>query len=200
MKKLTSFIAHSIQFWLGLILLTAGVGKMFHGHFIGFIGPVWLETELEKYNLGLYGIFIALSQVIIGFMLLVKRFATLGAIMAIPMLANILMITISLEWQGTPYIAAFLLACNVYLLIYDFHKIKFLLADDTTALREIKLRRKDLQLDVLYLLGLLLILVAVSLRSLIPDSAPNIAYAGLASFVLIYLYELWKNRKAKQLK
>jgi hypothetical protein len=56
-----------------------------------------MESELEKYNLGLYSVFVAYSQIIIGFMLLIKRFATLGAVMAIPMFTNILMITISLH-------------------------------------------------------------------------------------------------------
>lgn len=190
------FIAGCIRFWLGIILLTAGVAKMFNGHFIGIIGPVWLETELEKYNLGIYAIFIAYSQIIVGFMLLVKRFATLGAIMAIPMFANILMVTISLHWQGTPYVVAFFLLCNLYLLVYDFHKIKFLLTDEVTPLTEIPIKRNDIRLDGLYILGLFIILVAVSLRQFLADFAPKLAYIGLSSFVFVYAYGYWKNKRA----
>lgn len=195
-QKFWKFIAGCIRFWLGFILLTAGVAKMFNGHFIGIIGPVWLESELEKYNLGIYAIFIAYSQIVVGFMLLVKRFATLGAITAIPMFVNILMVTISLHWQGTPYVVAFFLLCNFYLLVYDFHKIKFLLTDDAAPLKEIPIKRHDTRLDALYIIGLLIILVAVSLRKFLNNFAPTLAYVGLGSFVLVYVYGYWKNKRA----
>jgi hypothetical protein len=62
----------------------------------------WLIEVLAKHQLGLFAEFIAISQIIIGFCLLVKRFATLGAVMAVPMFLNILMVTISQDWRGTP--------------------------------------------------------------------------------------------------
>ena len=191
-------MAGCIRFWLGIILLSAGVTKMFHGHFIQLIGPPWMEGELEKYNLGLYSVFIAYSQIMIGFMLLVKRFATLGAVMAIPMFANILMITISLHWQGTPYVVAFFLLCNIYLLIYDYHKIKFLITDDSKSIQHIPIKRNDTQLDILYIIGLIIILISVSIRELHENIPKILAYIGLGSFVFVYGYGLWKNRILKK--
>jgi uncharacterized membrane protein YphA (DoxX/SURF4 family) len=192
-QKFWKFIAGCIRFWLGIILLSAGVTKMFHGHFIQLIGPPWMESELEKYNLGLYSVFIAYSQIIIGFMLLVKRFATLGAVMAIPMFANILMITISLHWQGIPYVVMFFLLCNTYLLIYDYHKIKFLITDDSNPIQKIPIKRNDVQLDILYIIGLIIILIAVSIRGLGDEFSKILAYIGLGSFVGVYGFGLWKN-------
>ncbi len=193
-QKLWKFITGCIRFWLGIILLSAGVTKMFHGHFIQLIGPPWMEEVLAKYNLGIYSIFISYSQIVIGFMLLVKRFATLGAIMAIPMFTNILMITISLHWQGTPYVVTFFLLCNIYLLLYDYHKIKFLITDDSEPIQNIPIKRHDKQLDILYIIGLIIILIAVSVRGL-GDVFPKIlAYIGLGSFVGVYGFGLWKNR------
>lgn len=191
-------MAGCIRFWLGIILLSAGVTKMFHGHFIQLIGPPWMEGELEKYNLGLYSVFIAYSQIMIGFMLLVKRFATLGAVMAIPMFANILMITISLHWEGTPYVVAFFLLCNIYLLIYDYHKIKFLITDDSKSIQHIPIKRNDTQLDILYIIGLIIILISVSIRELHEKIPKILAYIGLGSFVFVYGYGLWKNRILKK--
>ena len=79
------------------------MAKVFYEHrFPGIIGPVWLETELSKYGLDVYARFIAFSQIITGLLLLTQRFATLGAIMLLPMLLNIWMVTISLQWSGTP--------------------------------------------------------------------------------------------------
>jgi hypothetical protein len=109
---------------LGLILFTAGMGKLYAEHaFPGLIGPVWLEERLAEYNLGLYARFVAYSQVLIGFLLLTLRYSTIGAIMAIPMFANILMITVSQQWTGTPYVNAFLLLSNLYILIVDYKKL-----------------------------------------------------------------------------
>jgi uncharacterized membrane protein YphA (DoxX/SURF4 family) len=193
-QKFWKFIAGCIRFWLGFILLSAGVTKMFHGHFIQLIGPPWMEGELEKYNLGFYSVFIAYSQIVIGFMLLVKRFATLGAVMATPMFANILMITISLHWHGTPYVVTFFLLCNIYLLIYDYHKIKFLITDDSKPIQNIPVKRNDIQLDILYIIGLIIILIAVSIRGLGVEFSKILAYIGLGSFVGVYGFGFWKNR------
>jgi uncharacterized membrane protein YphA (DoxX/SURF4 family) len=193
-QKFWKFITGCIRFWLGIILLSAGVTKMFHQLFIPLIGPPWMEQELEKYNLGFYSVFIAYSQIVIGFMLLVKRFATLGAVMAIPMFANILMITISLHWQGTPYVVTFFLLCNTYLLIYDYHKIKFLITEDAKPIQNIPIKRNDIQLDVLYIIGLIIILIAVSIRGLGDEFPKKLAYIGLGSFVGVYGFGLWKNR------
>ncbi len=192
--KFWKFIAGCIRFWLGIILLSAGITKMFHGHFIQLIGPPWMESELEKYNLGFYSIFVAYSQIVIGFLLLIKRFATLGAVMAFPMFVNILMITISLHWQGTPYVVTFFLLCNIYLLIYDYHKIKFLITDDAKSIQNIPIKRNDIQLDVLYIIGLIIILIAVSIRGLGDEFPKILAYIGLGSFVGVYGFGLRKNR------
>jgi hypothetical protein len=105
------------------------------------------------------------------------------------------MVTISLHWQGTPDVVAFFLLCNVYLLVYDFHKIKFLLTDDVAPLKEIPIKRHDIRLDGLYILGLFTILIAVSLRQFFADFAPKLAYIGLGSFVFVYAYGYWKNKR-----
>lgn len=110
----------AIRIFLGLIFFTAGMAKLFAGHkFPGLIGPVWLEDELARYGLAFYARFIAYSQVAVGFLLLTRRFATAGAIMLVPLLANILMVTVSLQWRGTPYVNAALLGMNLWLLWAD---------------------------------------------------------------------------------
>lgn len=111
------FFINSISIFLGFTLWGAGMVKMYAGHqFIGWIGPPWLVEQLEKYDLGLYAQFIAMSQIVIGFMLLTTRFKLLGSIMLVPMLLNILMVTISQNWTGTPYVISALLIMNGYLL------------------------------------------------------------------------------------
>lgn len=125
---MTSKLRLALRLFLGLVFFTAGMAKLTHNHFPGIIGPVWLEDVLAEHNLGLYARFIALSQVGIGWLLLSGRFATLGAVMLVPMLTNILVVTISLEWRGTPYVNAVLLSMNLLLLWLDRERLLTLVA------------------------------------------------------------------------
>ena len=109
---------------LGLIFFTSGMAKLYAEHaFPGIIGPVWLEDELAKYGLGLFARFVATGQVLVGFLLLTLRFSTLGAVMLVPMVLNILVVTIALQWQGTPWVLAFFLASNLFVLAVDYPKL-----------------------------------------------------------------------------
>ena len=112
------------RLFLGLIFFSSGLAKLTHGLTPGLIGPVWLEERMAQYGLGLWAQFVAVSQVVIGALLLSQRYATLGAVMLVPMLANILVITISLQWRGTPYVNSVLLAMNLFLLWVDRERLK----------------------------------------------------------------------------
>ncbi len=188
-QKIAKWLAGCIRFWLGFILFSAGVTKLFGGNFIQIIGPPQLEETLAQYNLAFYAVFIAYCQIIIGFMLIVKRFATLGAVMAVPMFGNILMVVISQHWQGTPFVVGFFLICNIYLLCFDYHKIKFLMIDVyDTELQNLAFKRKNLGLDLAYTAGLVLVLLGVMLRNVIGQPwAVGMAWAGMLSFLLTFL-------------
>ena len=117
-----------ICLFLGGIFFTGGISKLMP--FPGVMGPVWLEEVLEPHGLGMYARFIAWSELIIGLMLLSFRFATLGAIMLVPLILNILMVTISMNWRGTPYVVGFFLVLNLILLAMDYPKWRCVLAAD----------------------------------------------------------------------
>jgi len=153
-----------VRIFLGLILFGAGMSKLYFEHkFPGIIGPVWLEEKLAEHDLGLYARFIAGSQILAGLLLFTQRFSTLGAILTFPILLNIFVVTVSLKWQGTPYVNFFLLSLNAWLLAYDYHKLKFILTDVTQKLKPITLKRKSKRADLLWVLGVLMILVSVPL-------------------------------------
>lgn len=117
MKNWKSFMIHGIAVFLGFTFWGAGMAKLFSEHqFIGWIGPTWLVEEMAKYDLALYATFIAYSQIFIGFSLLTTRYKLIGNIMMIPMIVNILIVTISLKWQGPPYVLGFLLLLVLILL------------------------------------------------------------------------------------
>ena len=108
------------QVILGIIYFSAGLSKLIPG-FPNIIGPVWLIDELSKYGLGLFGYFIAIMQTLIGGLLLISRFRLIASLMLLPMHICILIIPISIGWQGTPYINAVFL-CMLLALLFDDRK------------------------------------------------------------------------------
>src|SRR6188768_310912 len=119
-----------IRFFLGFVFFTAGMGKLTQGQYFPLtMFPMSLAKILAPYGLSMWGEFVAWSQVIIGFLLLSQRFATIGAIMSLPLILNIFVVTVSLGFGGTPYLNAFLIALNLFLLAADYHKLKFLFMD-----------------------------------------------------------------------
>lgn len=97
--------------------------KLFEGHlFIGWIGPPDLIEQLQEYNLELFGKFIAVSQVSIGYLMLTSRFKLLGSIMLVPMILCILLFTISQKWIGTPYVLGVLLVMN-FSVLWQYRRV-----------------------------------------------------------------------------
>jgi hypothetical protein len=76
------------------------------------------------YQSGLYWHFIGWGQLITGFLLMTQLFATLGAIMFLPIMLNIFVITITYYFAGTSVITFLMLLANVYLLVWDWPRLK----------------------------------------------------------------------------
>lgn len=177
-----------IRLFLGFIFFTSGMAKLYFEHrFPGIIGPVWLEERLAEYQLGLYARFIAFSQILIGLLLLSQRFATMGAVMLVPMLVNILMITISLNWRGTPYVLAFLFLLNVLLLIYDFHKLKFIFVENPQELSGKYNKRKNPGNDMIWAIALGIILGSIPLSFYNVYWSYGMVFLGMLLFVYCQL-------------
>ncbi|WP_146896076.1 hypothetical protein [Adhaeribacter aerolatus] len=182
-----AFVLNGISIFLGFIFFSSGLAKLYFEHkFPGIIGPVWLEARLEEYNLGLFARFVAYAQVIIGFLLLTLRYRTLGAIGLLPMLLNILVITISLHWQGTPYVIAVFLLLNLLLLVAEAPKLLHLIGFKTT--HPIQASQNPGKMGILWLLGFALVL----LSSNISYYNLQLAYIFNATGVFTALYSFYK--------
>jgi len=148
------WIYESCRIFLGLLFLSSGVSK-FYGE-SGMMGPGYIFESLEAYQLKPFAIFIAVIELIIGFLLLIRRFATLGSLMLFSVLISILVIVISLSWQGTPWLVSVFLIMNFYLLFYDLKKLLPILG--ISSMEEV---RAVFTQTRIYLLALLLILCGV---------------------------------------
>src|SRR6476659_9107379 len=73
-----------------------------------------------------YYTFIGISQLIIALLLLIPRTALLGALMYFPIILNICILTYAVRFEGTRG-TTFMLLANLYLLCWDYNRIKCIL-------------------------------------------------------------------------
>lgn len=130
--RLTDFYALLIRLLLGYVFLSSGLCKLSDGHFGQLIGPPLLIRQLEQYQLGLFGYFVAISQVLAGALVLSQRWSLLGLVMLVPMNASIMAVTISQQWVGTPYVNGFFLVLNLLALAYEWPVLRFFLIPEAT--------------------------------------------------------------------
>lgn len=123
-----------IRLFLGYLFTSSGLCKLTEGHFGQLIGPPLLIQELTPHGLRTFGFFIAISQVMVGALVLSQRYSLLGLIMLVPMNLGILMVTISQNWQGTPYVDAVFTLLNLGALLYEWQSLKFLVLPEQTSL------------------------------------------------------------------
>ena len=92
------------------------------------INSAWHLFE-TLYSSGIYWNFIGWGQLLAGLILMTQRWSTIGAIIFLPIIANVFIITISYEFGGTPVITFLMLLANIYLLLWDWNKLKFLFSN-----------------------------------------------------------------------
>jgi hypothetical protein len=112
---------------LGAFMLGGGLYKLSDNHIRGLMGPPMNHTFLAQYGLEIFAQFIGLAQLIIGLLLLTGRFALLGAVMLVPMWLNIIMLTWSQHWTGTPWLTTGFLVLTLGLLLHDWPRLKYLI-------------------------------------------------------------------------
>ena len=78
------------------------------------------------YHTGFYYTFIGVSQLTVALLLLIPRTALLGAILYLPIILNICVLTYATRFEGTR-IATFMLLANLYLLCWDYARLKYVL-------------------------------------------------------------------------
>jgi len=130
--SLKDFYALLARLFLGYVFFSSGLCKLADGHFGQIIGPPFLIADLEPYGLGGFAVFLGFSQVMTGALVLSQRWSLLGLVMLVPLNVSILAATISMQWQGTPFVNAFLLIINLFCLLYEWKTLRFFLLPDTT--------------------------------------------------------------------
>lgn len=76
------------------------------------------------YRAGFYWNFLGLMQLLAAVLLLIPRTAFLGALLYFPIIINIFIIVTAMDFTGTPYVVGLMVLANVYLLCWDYPKLK----------------------------------------------------------------------------
>lgn len=95
--------------------MVPGAGSPFHS-------PQHLFETL--YQSGLYWQFLGLAQLLAGLLLMTQRYALLGALLFLPIVANVYVITLSYDFGYTSFITGAMLAATLGLLLWDWPRLR----------------------------------------------------------------------------
>ena len=136
------------------------------------INSAWHFFE-TLHQSGIYWRFLGIAQFITGSLLITQRFAKLGALLFLPIIANIFVITISYDFNGTPIITGLMLLSTILLLVWDWDSLKVLCNQKPT-----NSNRKRLENDPIWIyLGCIFIALTLVAKLILNDE--RIIYAFL---------------------
>lgn len=123
-----------VRYLIGGAFVYSGMGKAMGERFIAVgslqIPPTGMTIDVffeALYRTGLWWHFLGWGQMLAGFLLVTQRWSTLGAVIFMPICLNIFLITLSMDFHGTPLITGLLVLANLGLLIWDYAKLSPLL-------------------------------------------------------------------------
>ncbi|WP_106793040.1 hypothetical protein [Aquimarina sp. Aq78] len=90
------------------------------------IDTAWHFFE-TMYQSGLYWKFIGVGQLIAGCLLMTQKYAKLGALLNLPIITNIFIITLSYYFAYTPVITGLILLANILLILWDWNELKVII-------------------------------------------------------------------------
>jgi uncharacterized membrane protein YphA (DoxX/SURF4 family) len=79
------------------------------------------------YRTGFYYTFVGVMQVTAACLLLIPRTATLGAVIYFPIILNICILSLAVRFEGSLISSPLMVLANLYLLCWDYDKLKFIL-------------------------------------------------------------------------
>jgi len=104
------------------------------------------------YRTGFYYEFIGWGQLLAAILLLFPRTAHLGALLFLPIIANIAVLTFSVGFAGTVYITVLMLIAVLYLVAWEYDRLKPIVFADRAS-RMVPSNRLFLRLPLLFASG-----------------------------------------------
>ena len=118
---------------------------------------------------GFYYPFVGIMQVIAAILLLIRRTTTLGAVIYFPIILNICILSIAVRFEGSLFSSPLMVLANLYLLCWDYHKLKFLLPFYHHATRQLLPKTTSKKFPTLFFAGVLATVIIVVLLTVGAD-------------------------------
>ena len=110
---------------LAVGFIPTGMVKLVGRRFTGMSPESDIGNFFETlYRSGPYWRFLGLAQVVAGLLVLSRTTATLGALAFFAIMLNVFFITVSYDFRGTPFITGLMLLATVYLLLWDYDRLR----------------------------------------------------------------------------
>lgn len=104
--------------------------------------PMGNYLEALSYT-GYYYTSIGVMQVVAAILLLIPRTAVLGAIIYLPIIVNICILTFALRFDGSLFTAPLMVLACLYVLVWDYHKWKFIIPLYTVEKQAVLPQKKE---------------------------------------------------------
>ncbi|TDE13612.1 DoxX family protein [Dyadobacter psychrotolerans] len=120
------------------------------------------------HHTGFYYTFIGVVQVIAALLLVIPRTVILGALIYFPVILNIFMLSYAVRFEGSAFTSPLMMLACLYLILWNYDKIKYILPFDHSNAPHIITVPKTLNktFPIKFFLGTAAIIVAVILFSI----------------------------------
>lgn len=137
-SRLVNLFVILLRLLIGFSFLPSGYKKLINHRFtsLGINTQIGFFFE-GLYQSGFYWQFLGFVQILSAFLLMTQRFATIGNLIFFGIVSNICVITFSMHFSGTVVITSLMLFSSGFLIVWDFHKIKFLFYADDFSTKEL---------------------------------------------------------------
>lgn len=131
-KKWLRYFTVFTRILLALGFLPSGMVKILGERFTSLSVNHPMGNYLEAlHRTGWYYNFIGVMQVTAAVLLLIPRTATLGAMIYFPIILNIFLLSYSVRFEGSWVSSPLMVLANLYLLYWDYDKLRFIFPWET---------------------------------------------------------------------
>jgi len=123
--RLFKLFTWGVRILLAIAFLPSGYTKLVGNRFtlLDLDNPVGFFFE-AMYRTGWYWNFLGFMQLLVALLILIPKTTFAATLLYLPIIINIFFITISMDFKGTPIITGLMLVANLYLLFWQYPKMK----------------------------------------------------------------------------
>ena len=153
------------------------------------------------YQTGGYWQFIGACQILAGVLLLIPATAHLGALLFLPIIANIFVITVALGFTGTWLVTGLMLVAVIYLCSWDYARWRGLVTESAPSADFLPVRHRLEPLEAVgfWIFGLCFVACFLATRGGVPmEAVPALAIVGFGGglFALVRFFTHGRHQPA----